>query len=83
LAECTTCSADLPGKLFAVPPKPIAPNKAVPCPECGWTTYPRPEQVVGKPSLVRWTTPENCGGCGAMLEVGKRGRVTSRTSSAR
>jgi hypothetical protein len=63
--------------------RPAPANKAQTCPECGWTTYPQPEQVDGNPWLVRWTTPEKCGGCAAMLEVEMRDRVTSRKSSAR
>jgi hypothetical protein len=49
--------------------KPIAPNKAVPCVECAWTTYPRAEQVNGNPLLVKWVTPASCGGCGGELDA--------------
>ena len=52
---------------LGVPAKqPPPPNKARPCSECGWMTYPKPVRLEGTTTpLMRWTTPEVCGGCGA------------------
>lgn len=47
---------------------PAAPNKARVCEACGWTNYPQPERIEGRRCDMRWTTPERCGGCGAMVK---------------